>query len=262
MMKKLPILIVIPHGGYLVPDELEGYQAVTPFDILFEADTCANELFSFDLVAGKITTDISRLFVDVDRDHLAVPPAFADGVIKRFTSQDKNVFRDDIFPDEIAIANLLQRYYVPFHETVDKIVRAGAVRCVLVCHTMKVVAPAAAIDRGRPRPLVTVNNVVTRGDDIVTTAPDDLARGLLDSFRRELSSENATVAERFSSNNPLFPTHVQKKLCRYDIPVMTVSISRSLFFNEKYFSYEYLTVDEVRIRQLRERLWSAVKRIF
>ncbi|HPJ38443.1 MAG TPA: N-formylglutamate amidohydrolase [Spirochaetota bacterium] len=263
MMKKLPILIVIPHGGYCVPEELEGYQNVTPFDILFEADTCANELFSFDeYVAAKINTDVSRLFVDVDRDHLAVPPAFADGVIKRVTSQDKEVFTDDVFPDEIAISNLIQRYYVPFHETIDKIARTGAVRCVLICHTMKVVAPSAAADRGRPRPLVTVNSVVTRGDDIISTAPDDLARGLLDSFRKELGSENATVAERFSLNSPLFGSHIHKKLSRYDIPVLTVAVSRSLFFNEKYFSYEYLTVDELRIRQLRERLYNAVKRVF
>lgn len=263
MMKKIPILIIIPHGGYLVPEELEGYQNVTPFDILFEADTCANDLFSFDdFVAATITTDVSRLFVDVDRDPLSVPPAFADGVIKKVTSQDKEVFLDDVFPDDIAIANLIQRYYVPFHETIDKILRAGAVKCVLICHTMKVVAPPAALDRGRPRPLVTVNNVVKKGDDIIPTAPDDLARLLLDSFRREFGTEDATVAERFSFNNPLFTTHLQKKLSHYDVPVITVSLSRSLFFNEKYFSYEYLTVDAVRIRQLRERLRGAVKRVF
>ncbi|TFH42908.1 MAG: hypothetical protein E4G96_02420, partial [Chrysiogenales bacterium] len=117
-MKKirLPILVIIPHGGYTIPEELSGYEAVGTFDLFIQSDSCANEIFSFgDRVTGTVDTGISRLFVDLDRPYTALRPG-QDGVIKRTALDGKSVFIEDQFPDEIAIANILQRYYLPFHE--------------------------------------------------------------------------------------------------------------------------------------------------
>ncbi len=263
MKKKLPILIVIPHGGYEVPEELRGYEEVSEFDLLYESDVCANELFSFgDGVIATLDAGISRLFVDVDRPHLAVPPAALDGVIKKTTAQGKPVFKGDAFPDDLAIANLIERYYAPFQQTLERIVRTGEVKYVLECHTMMVVAPPGAIDEGSPRPIVTVGNRVNTKKGIVETGPHELAHGLLSAMQREFSGENLTVAEKFTLNRPPFGGYIQERCVKLGIPSLRLSISRSLFFNEKYFSFESLTVDEERILELRDRIWKSIRKAF
>ena len=83
MKAKLPILIIIPHGGRTIPDELSGYEQIDDFGIFIESDAYANELFNFDNIYYKINTHISRLFVDLDRPHSMLPPQFPDGILKK-----------------------------------------------------------------------------------------------------------------------------------------------------------------------------------
>jgi len=44
--------------------------------------------------------------------------------------------------------------------------------------------------------------------------------------------------------------------------MVKLSFSKSLFLNEKYFSYEFMRVDELRIKDLREKIWDAVEYTF
>ena len=123
-MKKIPVLIIIPHGGTKIPEELSGYERLNDFDLLHESDACANEIFSFRDEAGALVdTYISRLFVDMDRDPLSLPAMDGDGMLKKRTSQGTDVFDEGTFPDEIAIAALVRRYHVPFHDTVAKVLK-------------------------------------------------------------------------------------------------------------------------------------------
>ena len=83
MPPKIPVLTVIPHAGLAIPEELSGHEAVTPFQIFFESDSGADLLFSANSDAGSfLKPDISRLFVDMDREFRMLYPATADGVIK------------------------------------------------------------------------------------------------------------------------------------------------------------------------------------
>ena len=260
-MKKLPILIIIPHGGLQVPDELSGYEELRDFDLLHESDACANEIFSFrDEAAALVDTYISRLFVDMDRDPLAPPRLEGDGVTKRRTSQGKAVFGDGRFPDEIALAALTRRYHVPFHDTVAKVLGAGGVKLVLDCHTMMAVGPPGAPDAGMPRPLVSVQNTAEGSRGIAATAPDDMALALLDFLGKEFEKETATVARRFAHNAPHFDGFIMKRHGVGKVPLLRVSLSRALFFNDRYFSYEYLKVDPLRIDEIRGRVLNALRR--
>ena len=85
MRHKLPILLIIPHGGRQVPDELSGYEQIDEFGIFIESDVYANEIFNFDNTITKVSTVISRLFVDCDRSPKMIPPLSEDedGVIKK-----------------------------------------------------------------------------------------------------------------------------------------------------------------------------------
>jgi N-formylglutamate amidohydrolase len=263
MKPALPILVIIPHGGYAVPEELAGAGALTEFDLFFEADACANELFYFgDLVKAHMDTETSRLFVDVDRHHLMLPPRTDDGVIKRETPSGVPVYTDGAFPDEIAISNILRRYYYPFHRAVEKTLRAGGIRLILECHTMMAVGPRNSADPDKPRPLATVTNIASREGHRFKTCPDELAAGLLGSIGKHFAGEDATVSERFSLNRPRFEGHILETYGEGRIPMMRLSLSRGLFVTDRYFSYQRMSVSEPRIQDLRRRLWSGIERFY
>ncbi len=259
IMNKLPILIIIPHGGTEIPEEFSDHVALRPLDIFMEADSCANRLFDFrEGVAAVLDTSISRLFVDLDRPYQDVRYSSVDGVIKYRTGNNRPVFEESVRPDEIAITNLLRRYYLPFHDALKKILDTEEIRLILECHTVMPVGPKLAPDAGRPRPLVSITNSTEHG----TIFSDELARLLIQRFEKELSGEEYPVGEGFVLNEEPGKGFILEEYSRKNIPMMRLSLSKSLFLNERHFSFEYLRVDELRLEYLRERLWGAVERFF
>ena len=255
-------MVIIPHGGVKVPDEISGYEAVTSFDLFIQSDSCANDLFNFnDNVASTINTDISRLFIDLDRPYTALPPIL-DGVVKKTTLYGKPVFYDDMFPDEIAITNMLQRYYFPFHEAVRKIIDTGRIDLILECHTMMAVGPKISHDPGKPRPIVILENRVSHDDTVIKTCGDDLTASLLEYLGKSFFKEESTIAQKYAIRSEPSNGFILKRFGAGKIPVIRLSITRSLFLNDVYFSSDYMRVDELRIMHLKQLIWSAIEKFF
>lgn len=261
MKSQIPILILIPHGGLNVPDELSGYEQIDKFGILIESDVCANELFYLDDGnAVKIKTDISRLFIDLDRPLKTVSAYTDDGIIKKETVSGRKIFKDKIFPDEVAVSNILRRYYKPFHDTVEKIIKTGGIKLIIECHTMTPVGPRKAPDAGKPRPLINIENIAKTENGSVRTCPDELTGELSLIFNKIFSDEEPTVAGRTSLNNPKTGGHILNKYGTAGIPMIRFSISRSLFLNDKYFNYDYLKVDDLRINELKGKISAGIEK--
>ncbi len=261
MKAEIPILIIIPHGGHALPDELSGYEQIDRFGLFIESDVCANELFAFqnDNVI-KIDSQISRIFIDLDRAPLSVPPKTEDGVMKKETINGRKIFKDEIFPDEIAIANILKRYYMPFHKEIEKTIKTGDIKLIIDCHTMTPVGPRNSFDAGRPRPLINVENIANKDGKSILTCPNDLAEAFIASLSKFFTNEESPVGGKVSHNKPKIKGHILDKYGIGDIPMLRLSISRSLYLNDKYFSYDYLRVDELRINDLRDRLWAGIEK--
>ena len=263
MKSGLPILILIPHAGRSVPEELAGNEILGDFDLFFESDACADVLFGFgEKTIARIDSPVSRVFVDLDRHRLMVAPRTDDGVVKKQTSSGRPIYPPGVFPDEIAINNLLMRYYHGFHRAIEKILETGQVRLILDCHTMMPVGPKHAADPGRPRPLVTLSNVVMDEGAPVKTCPDEAARGLLDSMRKSLGGEEWTVGEPFTLNDPPFASHIMLRHGRGKTPLLRLSVSRGLFINDRYFRHDDLSVNSVRMLDLRRKIWDGIERFY
>ncbi len=254
-MKKLPILILIPHGGYKIPDELQETTVLNSDELFFEADTCSNEIFSLkEKVYAVIDTEISRLFVDTDRNVNQIPPSSADGIIKKTTSMGKKIFRDGYFPNEIALSNIIKRYYSEFHKTSEKIINTDAIKLILDCHTMSPVGPKNAEDSGLPRPLISIQNVIFKNSKSHITCDMQSAENLLGLFQKSFNKEDGTVAKKFELNNPMFNGNILSSYGSGRIPMIRLSLSKSLFLSDDHFDINTMEVNPKRITELREKI--------
>jgi N-formylglutamate deformylase len=260
MKAKLPILIIIPHGGRMIPDELSGHEQIDEFGIFIESDAYANDLFNFPDASFTASINISRLFIDLDRPTTMLPPQFPDGVIKKESQGGRKIFKDKIFPDEIAIANILKRYYSPFHRSVREAVSSGKIKLIIECHTMMPVGPRQAKDAGQPRPLINVENTLKTSIRTSRTCPSETLENFLSCFKKYFNNEDCTVSEKFSLNNPLNEGYILETYGQTKIPMIRFSISTSLYLNDEYFDYDTLTVDKLRIKELNERIWSGIEK--
>ena len=252
MSVKAPILIIIPHAGLKVPEELSGYEEVAPFNIFFESDAGVDLLFSAcNYVESVIQSDISRLFVDIDREFRHLHPSTEDGVIKSRNSMNRNIFREGCYPDEIAISNILKRYYFPFHEKIRNIIKTGRISLIIECHTHMPVGPENSPDRGQPRPIVMTGYTADSDDGIQKTTSPETAMDLASIMGRIFSGEGDTVAGDFrvSGNSG---GYLMKNYGTRGIPMLQLSLSRSLFLNDTFFDLEELKIDPARMERLKE----------
>lgn len=263
MTEKLPFLIIIPHGGLNIPEELFGYENVSPLNIFFESDAGAESVFSLkNSVLKTISTGISRIFVDVDREYKSVAPVTKDGVIKSRTSMNREVFKNDCYPDEIAISNILSRYYFPFHESIRNSLKEMKFSAIIECHTHMPVGPANSPDSGLPRPLVIVEYTVDTDSGVKQTAPVDMANELASSVARNLSKEGETVADIFRVSDHHGNGFLMKNCSLSGLPVLNLSISRSLFLNETYFNLERMIIDSARLERISSLVLQAFEKFF
>jgi N-formylglutamate deformylase len=258
-MVKFPILIIIPHGGYRVPEEFVEHSTLNETDLMLSADTCANEIFSIENCAAVLNTHISRLFIDLDRPPAELPPRALDGVMKTESFLGNPLFSDGKYPDSIALANILRRYYFPFSETLSRIITSGEVIAAIECHTVSAVGIARATDRDRPRPVVSVQYLTEKNDHTVETAPRETAELFLTQFRKIFAGEDCAADSPFILSETPVKGHLMREYSG-SIPYLRINLSRGLFLDDAHFNYHYGKVDQIRIADLKRKFTECIER--
>jgi formiminoglutamase len=152
-MKKLPLLLSVPHGGLEVPEEARSYCVLTLEQIREDGDEGAREIYDLEREVGAfVTTDVARAIVDLNR---APNDRRPDGVVKTHTCWDVPVY--DPFPPEEVVERLLARHYHPYHERLRSLAASG-VLLGLDGHTMATSAPPIGPDPGSRRPSLCLSN--------------------------------------------------------------------------------------------------------
>ena len=152
---RLPLHISVPHAGTRVPPEVQGLCVLNRKDLLAGSDVGADAIFFplQDHAAGFSATDVARSLVDLNR---APDDIGGNGVIKNHTCWNIPVY--SIFPNGKLIRDLLERYYIPYHEKLSAGAAMRSIKLGIDCHTMSAVGPPVGPDPGRKRPLVCVSN--------------------------------------------------------------------------------------------------------
>ena len=266
-MKKIPILISIPHGGWRIAPEVEGIWALSPSDAFHDGDPLTPLIYDFsDRVTFQLVMEYYRALVDLNREPHDIAPANRDGVIKSHTIYDVEVYKPGCLPDEDLKKELLDKYYHPYHQRLRDCLRDSEIRAGFDCHSMAAVSPPVEFDAGMARPLICLGNL---GDDRgevgephhrITCEPAML-RFMKDEFAKAFQHEDVEVAipAVCTMNVPFEGGYITRQMGNRGIPFVQIEMSRALYLTKTYFDETSLQADPKRIRDLNRKVWSVLK---
>lgn len=213
-MRRLPLLLSVPHAGLEVPREAVPYCRLTPADIEADGDGGAAEIYDVkDRVAAFQTTRVARAIVDLNR---AEDDRRPDGVVKTLTSWEVPVY--ETFPPENVVETLLARYHRPYHEGLRVEARREDVLLGVDCHTMAAEGPPIGPDPGVARPAVCLS-------DGAGTCPRAWIEELAACFRDGLASRPGLEV---TINRPFTGGHVIRSHA-HELPWIQLELSRGPF---------------------------------
>jgi len=250
MKNKIPILIFSPHGGYKIPPEIEESCILKPFDFFIEADSCANKIFDLpETFSNIILNNISKVFLN--------PTEFNENwetIFSKKTFRNKQIFKEDEFPDELALKNIYKRYYLPIKEKLEEIISQKKIKFIIECHTHMAIGEKNSPDEDMPRPTVILKQIAGKN---LSTKINEFQNILTKQFSKEKGIVEEADEKFFLSTNSL------KKIYEINnIPVIYLSLSRSLFLNELYFDFETLEVSQSRLDEIKNKVEIGISKFY
>lgn len=241
-LHKLPFFISIPHGGKLIPEDLQNDIMLSPFDILEDSDAFTHEIYDMGEHAKYVfKADIARAIVDLNRPVDQFPPEFPDGIIKSHTCYGKQIFKQS--PSNDRIESLIQSYYKPYHEQIKHVLTQDPhIELALDCHSMASVGPKYSKDTGKKRPLMCLGNVWGK------TCSEPVITQLSECFCASFGFKETDI----QINKPFSGGYITQTYGMGDIPWIQIEISRELYLSAKYFDPQSLKMDINRLNELNQ----------
>ena len=210
IMKKLPLLLSVPHAGLQIPAEVQQINLLSPKDIIEDGDEGAAQIYAplQKHVQHYVSTDIARAFVDQNR---AEDDFRKDGIVKTHTCWDVPIYQQAL--TKAIIQQLISRYHRPYHHQLSTLATNNVILAI-DCHTMADYGPPVAPDPGMKRPLICLGNVHGK------TCPAEWLDKLADCFARQFGDHNIAVNKPFAGGY-ITQTHGR------EIPWVQLELSRT-----------------------------------
>jgi len=253
-LNSLPVLLSIPHGGTKKPVELDGRLCITNKDLFDDSDPFVIELYDLgDKVQRVIKTDIARAFVDLNRSQEDLPPINPDGLIKSATCYDKPIYSKGKEPDDSLRTLLIQLYYLPYHNTIQKSIKELDLKLCLDCHSMASVAPNISPDGNkklRPKFCISNNDGQTSSQEMI----DLLASCISESFEID--------RDEISINDPFHGGYITKTYGNKPLPWIQIEMNRDLYLSEPWFDMDSLSGDPRHLQKLNKQFEDCLNHFF
>jgi formiminoglutamase len=266
-MERLPIALVMPHGGLAVPPELDGRIALTPTQIFNEADLYVEQLFDFrDRVLYWETFPYARAILDLNRPaDSALHHRLGDGVVKRQTSYGDPVFHPRLEPEPALENYLIHHYWQPWHDRLTAIERDERVKLVIDCHSMAAIGPDMYDDPAAIRPFAQVANLGDHRGELYASRPrlsaaPEVARALAAALQAALLDLLPLVPAEpdVPLNRPFWGGWNLWAHGGVHQPWLMIEMNRALYIGAQTAHTRMVPPDEARIALLRERIWQAI----
>jgi len=266
-MKKLPIAIISPHGGLMIPKELNGRVCLTAEQIFNEADAYVDEIFDFrDRVLYYETFAYGRAILDMNRPaDSQLHHRRGDGVVKRQTSYGDPVYHPRLEPEADLEQLLINRYWQPWHDRLTAIERDERVRLVIDCHSMAAIGPDTYDDPSQLRPRVSVANMGDYCGELYgprqrVSAPAEITRFFAQKLGELLAdvSPLTQVGIDTAVNQPFWGgwdiwAHSHERQ-----PWLMIELNRGLYIGQQNGRSAVVPPDPARIAILRDRIWMGI----
>lgn len=155
---RYPMVLSSPHSGQFIPEEFLANSVLDINELRSSEDSFVEDIIkpAADLGIPMIAMNISRAFIDVNRDKIEIDetmyydyPQQANpvgsrrcrvglGVIPRIVSQNKNIYNGQISWEEAQkrIKNIYEPYHKKLKQLVDKCVKKFGYCLLIDCHSM------------------------------------------------------------------------------------------------------------------------------
>jgi N-formylglutamate deformylase len=251
-MIQLPVILSIPHSGFKTPEELKQRVFLTQDQIFDDSDAFTFDIYNLkDKVAEVISTDIARAFVDLNRAVDDRPPQNPDGVVKTLTCYEVPVYRKTMEPGEKLIAELLKKYYEPYHRKIREAVKEQGIVLGLDCHSMAETPPPISPDHGKKRPSICLGNGQGK------SCSEEMTKKLAHCFREAFDLGPAEVA----INRPFSGGYITRTYGQNPLPWIQIEMNRRLYLSPPWFNQQGLSVTKQRLEEL-NRSFEAALRLF
>lgn len=216
-----PVLISIPHGGDQTPPELVGCVVISRHAMLADSDIFTREIYSLeDEAAVVLDTPIARVFVDLNRAPADLPPANPDGVIKRLSCHGVQIYRDEVWNDQMLVSTLLEKYYYPYHRKIQAVLHSRQdLVLMLDCHSMEAVGPVIGPDHGAARPALCLGS--RHGNSCSHATVSRLAAAM----RRAFGLKENQVA----IDQPFAGGYITRQYGHNPLPCIQIEMNRALY---------------------------------
>ena len=264
----VPILVSVPHGGWRVPDELKHIWALSEPDAFHDGDPLTARIYDFsERVSMQLVMEYYRAVVDLNRAPDDIAPANPDGVVKSHTCYNVEVYKPGCLPDDELKNALLDRYYFPYHEALDRAIARDDVRLGVDCHSMAAVSPPIEKDAGTARPLICLGNLGDGAGEICEpfnrlTCPPEMILFVAQEFCRVFEHEDVEieVPAVATANIPFSGGYITRRVGAAEKPFFQIEMSRALYLTSKGFDERTLDVAESRIKDLNAKVWQVLER--
>ncbi len=155
---KCPVLLELPHGGHLTPDEVKSYlhPKFTPGDRREDSDEFSDQLYlDLPIQPHVLRFAIWRAHADPNRK---LDDFHSDGVVKTHTSQGVKIYQSERGLPEQVREQIVEKHIRPYHEKMTELLSDGKIRNIIFCHTMPGIGTRVSGDKGNLRPLFMFGN--------------------------------------------------------------------------------------------------------
>jgi len=254
-----PFLISVPHGGYLVPDEIRDLIALNPDELRYYSDPAVREIYDFrSKVSGLLDTKISRMVVDLNRPPYHLAPKYPDGAIKSMTGHKTPVYKEGKFPGINTIHRLMVDHFFPYQEISDRLIDEKEIKVAFDCHSMLPYGLPSQPDAGKKRPAICLsNNGDVSGNEkpgVLATCSGDLMQVLGAHFSDQFSDDGEVLFNTpFEGGFISIAHHWHRRT-----PWIQIEVNRALYEEQTEKPGVPGTIDFEKVSDLNKRIWTAV----
>lgn len=200
-----PILLELPHGGNIIPEEVEAYLRISEKELRWDSDEYSDEIYQNHDVLHEVRNPYWRACYDANRLH---DDFSEDGVVKTHTSQGYQVYQDpNGLPPEVRRV-IIEKYADPYFANLTKKLEDPKLKATLLCHTMPACGRGfRSTDKRDLRPLFMLGNDgneegVPEYGGLVTRALMKELKKIIQSESQRLNLKNVRYSDCIRFNNP------------------------------------------------------------